>query len=150
MSVIALPDGPAPGPVAGASELQEPPAGLNETERQGLAALRMRESDDYRAIKRNRPRAGAQWDMPSCTTVVPTPMAATHVGAPASAGPTSEYLEGSVAVGIIIVQGPGDALKFSDAERTQVVAEVQNGLGWLATQIRPPESASRTTSRLSR
>ena len=39
----------------------------------------------------------------------------------------------SSAVGIVIVQGPTAALKFSDAERTKVIAEVQDGLGYLAT-----------------
>ena len=58
--------------------------------------------------------------------------AARAVGARA-AGPTSSYLEGSVAVGIVIVQGPTAELQFTDAELTKVVAEVQNGLGWLAT-----------------
>ena len=48
--------------------------------------------------------------------------------------PTSQRLTGSVAVGIIIVEGPNANLTFSAAERTKVVAEVQNGLGWLATQ----------------
>lgn len=48
--------------------------------------------------------------------------------------PTSQRLTGSVAVGIVIVEGPNDNLKFSQDERTKVVAEVQNGLSWLATQ----------------
>lgn len=48
--------------------------------------------------------------------------------------PTSQRLTGSIAVGIIIVEGPNANLKFSEAERTKVVAEVQNGLSWLATQ----------------
>ena len=48
--------------------------------------------------------------------------------------PTSQRLTGSIAVGIIIVEGPTANLKFSVAERTKVVAEVQNGLSWLATQ----------------
>jgi hypothetical protein len=51
----------------------------------------------------------------------------------ATATPTSSYLEGSVAVGLIIVEGPTADLQFSAAERTQVVAEVQNGLSWYAT-----------------
>jgi hypothetical protein len=133
VSVLAEPEQAAPAPVPGASELPGSPTGLNEVERLGLTALRLRESEEYRAAKANRPRAGEPWDIPGCATIVPAPTVATHVGAPAPAGPTSAYLEGSVAVGIIIVQGPGDALKFSDAERTKVVAEVQNGLGWYAT-----------------
>jgi hypothetical protein len=133
VSILVEPEHRAGRPVPGASEAPEAPSGLNEVERLGLAALRLRESDEYLAVKQARPRPGESWDMPNCTTVVPTPKVATHLGAAASAGPTSAYLEGSVAVGIIIVQGPSDALKFSDAERTKVVAEVQNGLAWYAT-----------------
>ena len=71
--------------------------------------------------------------MAGCTSVVPPPRAAALSVGARSAGPTSSYLEGSVAVGIVIVQGPTAALKFSEAEVVKVVAEVQNGLGWLAT-----------------
>ena len=39
---------------------------------------------------------------------------------------------GSVAVGLVIVNGPTAATKFTAAEQTKVVAEVQAGLGWLA------------------
>jgi len=42
-----------------------------------------------------------------------------------------------VAVAVIIVEGPTNALKFSAAERTKVVAEVQNGLTWLGSQSSP-------------
>ncbi|MGK5530646.1 RICIN domain-containing protein [Streptomyces sp. URMC 129] len=122
----------APAPPAPPQPLA-PSGGLDEVERLGLEALRLRESDDYRAAKSARPRDGERWDMPGCASVAPTPTASTHPGAAAPAGPTSAYLEGSVAVGIVIVQGPGDALRFTDEERTKVVAEVQNGLGWLAT-----------------
>ena len=44
------------------------------------------------------------------------------------------YLIGSVAVGLIIVEGPTADLQFSEAERTKVVAEVQEGLTWLGSQ----------------
>ena len=44
-------------------------------------------------------------------------------------------MTGPIAVGIIIVGGPAsDGLEFSADEQAKVVAEVQNGLGWLATQ----------------
>ena len=107
------------------------PQGLTETEQLGLAALNLRESSHYRIAKENRPRAGDRWDMPDCTTVVPPPPGAR--AAVAAAAPTSAYLEGTVAVGIIIVQGPTPDLTFSEAERTKVVAEVQNGLSFYAT-----------------
>jgi hypothetical protein len=132
---IAILGGPE---VAGAEaapqerEFRDALGDLTEVERLGLAGLRLRESVEYRQAKDSRPRNGEPWNMEACTTVVPTPRAAPRVGARA-AGPTSAYLEGSVAVGIIVVQGPTAALKFSDAELVKVVAEVQNGLGWLAT-----------------
>ena len=54
--------------------------------------------------------------------------------APAPASATSGRLVGPVAVGVIIVEGPTDALRFTDEEQITVIAEVQNGLTWLATQ----------------
>ncbi|WP_322762258.1 hypothetical protein [Frankia sp. Cr2] len=55
------------------------------------------------------------------------------VGHPVGVTPTSSFMEGSVAVGLIIVEGPTADLQFTAAERTKVVAEVQNGLSWYAT-----------------
>jgi Ricin-type beta-trefoil lectin domain-like len=52
--------------------------------------------------------------------------------APPSA--TSGRLAGTIAVGIVIVDGPTPETRFTDAERVEVVAEVQNGLTWLGTQ----------------
>jgi hypothetical protein len=37
-------------------------------------------------------------------------------------------------LGIIIVEGTAPGLAFTEQERVKVVAEVQNGLGWLASQ----------------
>lgn len=108
-------------------------AALGPLERLGTEALRMRESAAYRSAKQARPRHGESWDMAGCTSVVSPPQDLRAAAAPAGAGPTSSYLEGSVAVGIVIVEGPTAGLKFSAAERTKVVAEVQNGLGWYAS-----------------
>jgi hypothetical protein len=121
-------------PAGAARSAVEDDSGLSELERLGLRALRLRESSQYRQEKANRPRAGEQWDMPDCTTVVPTPeITGGQARAAQAAGPTSSYLEGAVAVGIVIVQGPTADLQFSDAEVTKVIAEVQNGLGYYAT-----------------
>jgi len=111
---------------------------LSPEERLGYAAYALRESGEYQSAKSARPRDGESWDSSpemqhSCTP--PDEHAGHAAGAMAMAGaPTSQRLTGSVAVGIIIVEGPNANLKFSAAERTKVVAEVQNGLGWLATQ----------------
>jgi FG-GAP-like repeat len=133
VNITAVPaDDPAARP-AGMTELDAAESELTEVERLGLAALRLRESGEYRAAKENRPRAGEDWDMPGCVTVAPGPPAARVEFGAAAPAPTSAYLEGPVAVGIVIVQGPTAALKFTDAEVAKVIAEVQNGLGWLAT-----------------
>ncbi|MBS9372109.1 FG-GAP repeat domain-containing protein [Rhodococcus sp. B50] len=104
-----------------------------EVETLGLAAQRLRQSAEYRRAKEDRPRDGEEWNMGDCTSVVSVPRQAAPGDSESEAGPTSSYLEGSVAVGIVIVQGPTAALSFSEAEVVKVVAEVQNGLGWLAT-----------------
>jgi hypothetical protein len=115
-----------------------PPAvrtALAPVERLGVDAFALRQSPDYRSAKEARPHADKAWDsgvalMPACHDIT---MSRAEALAPAGA-PTSARLTGSVAVGIIIVEGPTQALKFSEAERVKVVAEVQNGLGWLASQ----------------
>ena len=73
VSIVAAP-GPADDrAVPGAAGFAEPLDGLSEVEHLGVAALRLRESEGYRAAKRNRPRADEDWDMPGCTTLVPSP-----------------------------------------------------------------------------
>ncbi|MDH6628108.1 hypothetical protein M2271_005940 [Streptomyces sp. LBL] len=132
LNIVSEVDHESPTAVPKASDFEEARNSLKDIERLGLAALRLLQSEGFIAARTDRPRAGERWDMPGCTTVVPTPTSATHRAA-ALAPPTSAYLEGSVAVGIIIVQGPTAALQFTDDERTTVVAEVQNGLGSLAS-----------------
>lgn len=105
---------------------------LSETERLAVEAFRLRLAPQYATAKQSRPREGQDWNMMGCSdghTAAPgTARALAQAGAP-----TSAYLEGSVAVGIIIVEGPTADLQFSTEERTKVVAEVQNGLSWLAS-----------------
>jgi hypothetical protein len=133
-------------------------SGLDRTETLGLEAFRLRASAAYKRGKQSRPRDGQQWDMThACTDVAPprgaaaprtdaaTPQTAlratvaatvpdgtTTVPGDAGAAPLSSYLEGSVAVGLVLVEGPTPDLQFTAAERTKVVAEAQNGLSWLA------------------
>ncbi|MBM2618523.1 VCBS repeat-containing protein [Actinoplanes sp. LDG1-06] len=135
LGILAVPRG---GPADSAAEAIPATDELSDVERIGLSAFRLRESAEFRTSKDNRPRDGETWDMPDCTTIVPPPPDAQLTqsitpGAPAPA-PTSAYLEGSVAVGIIIVQGPTADLQFTDAEAIKAVAEVQNGLGFYAVQ----------------
>ncbi len=51
---------------------------------------------------------------------------------PSTGTPTSLYMTGSVAVGVIIVSGTGAGLGFSSAEQQKVIQEVQEGLNFLA------------------
>ena len=128
VSVVAVPERPTaalPGPEPGDTD------GLTEVEQLGLAALRLRESAAFRTAKSRRPRDTESWDMPDCTSVVPTP--STRIAGAAAAAPTSSYLEGTVAVGIVIVQGPTPDLQFTNDEILKVVAEVQNGLSFYPT-----------------
>jgi hypothetical protein len=115
---------------------------LSPEEQLGYAAYVLRESEEYLSAKAARPRDGEPWDaspemQQGCTAADEARgrSAGSVAEAMGMAGaPTSQRLTGSVAVGIIIVEGPNANLKFSQAERTKVIAEVQNGLGWLATQ----------------
>ena len=133
LSILSLPEGVDADAVPGAETAPELTGDLDEIERLGLAALQLRESEDFRTAKEQRPRQEETWDMPRCTTAVPTPRGGlTAVGA-AAAGPTSSYLEGAVALGLVMVEGPTADLQFTEDERTKVIAEVQNGLSWLAT-----------------
>ncbi|HEX8773836.1 MAG TPA: hypothetical protein VF735_09510 [Pyrinomonadaceae bacterium] len=114
-------------------------SGLNEEEALGLEAFSLRVSPEYKAAKAQRPLAGEPWDSGAGMPPDAYDEAAAEAGAlgAEAAAPTSSRLTGKVAVSLIIVEGPTAALKFSAAERTKVVAEVQNGLSWLGSQSSP-------------
>ena len=114
---------------------------LGPAEKIGLEAFELRQSSAYAQAKEQRPLAGAPWDTdegetPGCAEGAgPAPsgaLGASLMGAPPP--PTSERLISSVAVGIIVVSGPTPDLQFSHDEYLKIVAEVQNGLGWLGSQ----------------
>jgi hypothetical protein len=113
---------------------------LDEAGAMGLAAFQLRNSEAYHEAKSHRPHADEPWDTDTaqqpCLHNGDEPHGAA-LAAEAGAPPLSARLMGRVAVGIIIVEGPTNALKFSAAERTKVVAEVQNGLSWLGSQSSP-------------
>ena len=114
--------------------------GFTEEEAMGLAAFQLRQSGLYKGQKANRKLNNEPWDSGKASAPdgggVHLDSAMESASAEAEA-PTSSRLIGSVAVGIIIVEGPTAALKFSADERTKVVAEVQNGLSWLGSQSSP-------------
>lgn len=126
-------------PVAVAALPKAATAALNMTEKLGLSAFTLRRSAKYRAAKARRPRDGEDWDMHGCAPEADGPvgrdaMAALGAAAPGARGAGDPFLAGSVAVGVIIVNGPTAATRFSTAERVKVVAEVQAGLTWLGNQ----------------
>jgi hypothetical protein len=123
-----------------AGSVSRSPAPLSETEQLGLEAWNLRQSADFSTAKAERPRDGQRWDMEDLTESPDGP--GMHhagesdvLGAPENANEDlSPYLIGSVAVGLVIVEGPTADLQFSDAERAKVVAEVQEGLTWLGSR----------------
>jgi Ricin-type beta-trefoil lectin domain-like len=107
---------------------------LTQVEALGVAAFRLRSSPEYANAKQNRLGQGKEWNLPpgGCTGA-PQPAEAEALELGAAAAPTSGYVEGPIAVGVVIVGGPTPDLQFSAAERTKVVAEVQNGLTYYST-----------------
>lgn len=123
-----------------------PEATLTETERFGVSALRLRETPRYKSAKANRRHAAANWggnggalalDKPGphrAGGVAPVGDGRVTPGPQADApGAPAFRLAGRVAVGLIIVSGPG-GLALTKDEQVQIVAEIQNGLSWLGAQ----------------
>jgi hypothetical protein len=123
-----------------ADAVSRSPAPLSETEQLGLQAWNLRQSASYSEAKMERPRDRERWDAPDLAEA-PDGAGMHHagesdvLGAPEMAAEDmSPYLIGSVAVGLVIVEGPTADLQFSEAERAKVVAEVQEGLTWLGNR----------------
>ena len=114
---------------------------MDTTGHLGYEAIQLRQKSAFRQAKENRPLASMAWDMTDAlrpdaffsegpASTVEAMMAADQP----AISQTSSFLIGSVAVGLIIVEGPTDELKFSEDEKAKVVAEVQHGLSWLGMQ----------------
>ena len=118
--------------------LDEIPEDLTEVERLGLEAWNARQSEQFAQAKEERPRAEDSWDTHEPPDIEETMHGEARTGEStlmlAPAPDMSQFLIGSVAVGLVIVEGPTPNLQFTQAERTKVVAEVQEGLTWLAQQ----------------
>lgn len=121
--------GPALTALAAASQ---PPVGAETlSERLGGEAFAYRASSEFRAAKRGRAHGGRDWG--SMEAGGPLPPVPTLDEAAAPAG-FSDRLAGRIAVGLIMVSGPTPALTLGDDEQRKIVADVQNGLGWLGLQ----------------
>ena len=112
-------------------------AGLDEEGKLGLEAFALRSSEGYVDAKAQRPLADESWDNAAASTPDYHDVEGDAAATALAGAPTSSRLTDSVAVGIIIVEGPTAALRFSEADRVKVVAEVQNGLSWLGAQSSP-------------
>jgi hypothetical protein len=127
-------------PSAAAAPARAAHAGLTFAEQLGVAAFNLRSSSGYRSAKARRPRDGELWDTRGCMPSqadTPAREALFPAGAPTThdaPAPGAAMLVGSVAVGVVIVNGPTAATQFTEEERVKVVAEVQAGLTWLGTQ----------------
>lgn len=112
---------------------------LSSQERLGLSAFRMRLSDSYKGAKSDRAYAGAEWgggdgDRPRLhrderAIVRGAPILPEPEDGPAPA-PEARRLSGRVAVGIVLVSGPG-RLAMSSGQKQKIIAEIQNGLSYL-------------------
>ncbi|MFW2332395.1 hypothetical protein [Ilumatobacter sp.] len=100
----------------------------------GLNAFDLRQSESYRSAKAARFLAESTWDNDQVQAPdYHGPQFDAEEEAALAGAATSARLTGSVAVGLVMVGGPGN-LAFTDAEQVKIVAEVQNGLSWLGAQ----------------
>ncbi|WP_203583241.1 hypothetical protein [Ruegeria sp. PrR005] len=115
------------------------------TEELGRLAFDYRNMPAQRAAKLDRAYQGESWE--GAGAGGPGPIhppgdelvldAGTEQAGGPEAGaepPLSARLKGRVAVGLVIVEGPQQHLKFSAQDQTLVVSEVQNGLSYLASE----------------
>lgn len=112
---------------------------LSEQERLGLDAFRTRLHTSYREEKENRPLKSASWsgdgdppqlgkDRPAVVTPPAPPLPPDS--AVALQAPQVRRLAGRIAVGLVIVSGPGP-LEMTGAQQKKIVTDVQNGLSFL-------------------
>jgi hypothetical protein len=119
---------------AGEEGTANAPFPVSEGEALGIAAWRLRSDPQFAEAKARRPGRDASWGMDPPDEPEEDAEASGEEEFASPAPDLSSFLIGSVAVGLIIVEGPTPDLQFTQAERELVVAEVQDGLGWLAAQ----------------
>jgi Tectonin domain len=114
----------------------EPTAPLDEMTELAVNAWRSREARGERAAS---PTEGLPWDTPGYEPPLEfgTPARAEAAVAmddveESTGTPTSLYMVGSVAVGLVMVSRNTGAEVLSGAEQATIVSEVQEGLDWLA------------------
>jgi hypothetical protein len=110
-----------------------PETGLDETERLGAAALRLRNSESFRAAKVARANEGRPWGEATDGAEPLACLDEPRGDEKADPRALSGRLAGTVAVGLIVVSGPTPALTITESERLKVAAEVQEALSYLAS-----------------
>jgi hypothetical protein len=133
--------GPPPATALEAAPLN--PQSLSENEQLGLAALQLRQSPQYAEEKARRPYSDVAWAKGGSPlhlnerAIVGRRARPGREGdgaeASVSAAPRAKRLKGRIAVGVIMVSGPGE-LALTNAQQVKIAAEVQNGLSWLGAQ----------------
>ncbi len=125
----------APGPAVPLADqippVDELPVDLDATERLGLAAYAERLSEQFAVEKATRPLAGAGWG--GAAGLVPDAGGA-DAGTPTLAESRRfTLLRDRIAVGVILVNGPGPDLTFDDDAQVAAIAQIEHGLSWLGT-----------------
>ena len=120
---------------ASVSKIEKPTLELDETAQLGLEALRLRQTDEFQRAKQERSGVDEPWDLhwDHSHELDGDVQFAGAISGPAG-GSTSARMVGSIAVGVVFVEGPTPDTAISNAEKTEVMAEVIDGLGWLGTQ----------------
>lgn len=140
--VAALPDGVTPDDLDHATTAK--PQDLDEVTGLLVEAWERRPATETE-VSAPGPGEGKRWDAPGFQPPAHdddpddgpdggVDGAPTAEGAlPHSTGtPTSRYMTGSIAVGVVVVSGPTTELTFSPEEHLQVLSEVEEGLNFLA------------------
>lgn len=112
---------------------------------QAVKGWNRRFAASFRALKSGRSTEGKSWGAPGYAREGPVqpPRGLRGRGAPDARSPEREpavaypdasaYLIGRVATTIVIVEGQAPPYSFTALERDTVVAEIQDGLGWLGS-----------------
>ena len=109
---------------------------------QAVKGWNRRFAASLQAIKAERANEGKSWGAPGYAPEGPVQpprglrspdKAASSAQAQTERPDSSAYLIGQVAVNIILVEGRAAPYTFTQTERDTVVAEIQDGLGWLAS-----------------
>lgn len=125
----------APGPAVALADqipsIDDLPVDLDATERLGLAAYVERQSERFAVEKANRPLSRAGWGSaegraPDADEVIPGELTLAE-------SQRFTVLRGRIAVGVILVGGPGPDLTLDEDAQVAAVAQIEHGLSWLGT-----------------